>query len=58
MENIADQDMSLYYQIDYIETDVPKDAAYFHAQFRRVNRLPLKENYILVEGIKGKGQYV
>src|SRR5690349_4552051 len=33
MENIADKDMYLYYQVDYILTDVPNDAAYFHAQF-------------------------
>jgi Protein of unknown function (DUF2961) len=58
MENIADEDMVLYYQVDYILTDVPSDAAYFHAQFRRVNPLPFKQNYVLVDGIKGKGQYV
>jgi hypothetical protein len=58
MENIDDKDMVLYYQIDYILTDVPSDAAYFHAQFRRVNPLPYKSNYVLVDSIKGKGQYV
>ncbi len=58
MENIADDDMYLYYQVDYILTDVPNDAAYFHAQFRRVNQLPYKQDYVLVDGIKGKGQYV
>ncbi len=58
MENIADEDMYLYYQVDYILTDVPDDAAYFHAQFRRVNQLPYKQDYVLVDGIKGKGQYV
>ena len=42
MENIADEDMVLYYQVDYIFTDVPDDAAYFHAQFRRINPLPYK----------------
>jgi hypothetical protein len=31
---------------------------YFHAQFRRVNPLPYKENYTIVDGIRGKGQYV
>ena len=31
-------DMTLYYQINYTLTDVPDDAAYFHAQFRRVNQ--------------------
>ncbi|MFR1474332.1 MAG: DUF2961 domain-containing protein [Hydrogeniiclostridium mannosilyticum] len=38
MENIAEEDMTLFYQIDYTLTDVPEDCAYFHAQFRRVNR--------------------
>jgi hypothetical protein len=35
--------MTLYYQINYTLTDVPEDAAYFHAQFRRVNPLPYKD---------------
>ena len=58
MENIDDVDMVLYYQVDYILTDVPDDAAYFHSQFRRVNPLPYKQDYVLVDSIKGKGQYV
>lgn len=58
MENIDDKDMVLYYQVDYILTEVPADAAYFHAQFRRTNPLPYKGVYTLVDGIKGKGQYV
>jgi D-arabinan exo alpha-(1,3)/(1,5)-arabinofuranosidase (non-reducing end) len=58
MENINDEDMVLYYQVDYILTQVPDDAAYFHAQFRRVNPLPYKQDYVLVDGIKGRGQYV
>jgi hypothetical protein len=58
MENIDEVEMTLYYQVDYILTDIPKDAAYFHAQFRRVNSVPFKENYVLVDSIVGKGQYV
>ncbi len=58
MENIDSRDMDLYYQVDYILTDVPNDAAYFHAQFRRTNPLPYKQDYVLVDDIKGKGQYV
>jgi hypothetical protein len=58
LENIADEDMTLYYQVDYILTDVPADAAYFHAQFRRTNPLSYKTDYVLTEGIKGKGHYV
>ena len=58
MENINDKDaMTLYYQIDYTLTEVPADAGYFHAQFRRT---PCNEgsDYTIVDGIKGKGQYV
>lgn len=58
MENIDQKDMTLYYQVDYILTDVPADAAYFHAQFRRVNPLPYQQDYVLVDSIHGKGQYV
>jgi hypothetical protein len=57
MENIDDRDMVLYYQVDYVLTEVPADAAYFHAQYRRINPLPYKQDAILVDGIKGKGQY-
>lgn len=58
MTNMAEEEMVLYYQIDYTLTDVPEDAAYFHAQFRRVNPLPYKDVYTIVDGIKGRGQYV
>ncbi|MEP7106760.1 MAG: glycoside hydrolase family 172 protein [Ferruginibacter sp.] len=58
MENIDTENMVLYYQVDYILTDVPSDAAYFHAQFNRVNPLPYKQNYTLVDSIRGRGQYV
>jgi len=37
---------------------VPKDAAYFHAQFRRVNPLPEKEVYTILDGVRGMGHYV
>jgi hypothetical protein len=56
--NRADEDMVLYYQIDYTLTDVPEDAAYFHEQFRRVNPLPYKEVYTILDGVKGHGHYV
>jgi len=58
LTNIADEEMTLYYQIDYALTDVPDDAAYFHAQFRRVNPLPYKEVYPILDGVQGAGQYV
>jgi len=58
MQNVSDADeMSVYYQIDYTLTEVPVDAAYFHAQF---NRSGPNETSIhtIASGIKGKGQYV
>ena len=58
MENRADADMVLYYQINYALTEIPDDAAYLHAQFRRVNPLPRKENYTILDGVQGAGQYV
>lgn len=58
LENLSDKTMVLYYQIDYSLAKVPADAAYFHAQFRRVNPVPYKHVYTIVDGIKGKGQYV
>jgi len=58
IENIADKQMTLFYQIDYTLTAVPDDMAYFHAQFRRVNPVQYKDDYTIVDGIKGKGQYV
>lgn len=58
LENINDTDaMTLYYQVDYALTEVPSDAAYFHAQFRRSN--PDDGSvHTIIDGIKGKGQYV
>ncbi len=58
MTNISNDDMHLYYQIDYTLNDVPEDAAYFHAQFRRVNPLPYKAVYTILDGVKGQGHYV
>jgi hypothetical protein len=57
-ENIAEEKMVLYYQINYTLTEVPEDAAYFHASFRRSNPLPYKEDFTIVEGIRGKGHFV
>jgi hypothetical protein len=58
LENIAEDKMTVYYQVNYTLTDVPENAAYFHAQFRRVNPLPYKDVYTIVDGISGAGQYV
>jgi hypothetical protein len=58
MTNIADEAMTLYYQINYTLTEVPADCAYFHAQFRRTNPLPYKEVFTILDGVEGQGQFV
>jgi len=57
MTNIGDEKMRLYYQVDYTLTEVPDDAAYLHAQFRRKN--PTSGGiYTLLDSVQGRGQYV
>lgn len=58
MENMdPNKEMRLYYQINYTLTDIPEDAGYFHAQFRQ-SAPNITSDHVLVDGIKGKGQYV
>ena len=58
LENRHEDAVICYYQINYVLTDIPEDAAYFHAQFRRTNPLPYGEVYTLLDGVTGRGQYV
>lgn len=58
LTNLDSERMTIYYQIDYTLTRVPEECAYFCAQFRRVNPLPYKEVYTIVDGISGQGHYV
>lgn len=57
-ENLGDEAMTLYYQINYALGVVPDNAAYFHAQFRRTNPLPYRDVYTILEGVEGQGRYV
>lgn len=56
--NTAEEEMVLFYQITYTLTEIPEEAAYFHAQFRRVNPLPYKQDYIILDDVKGRGHYI
>lgn len=58
IENRMDSAVVLYYQIDYTLTEVPDDAAYFHAQWRRSNPVRYKDVHVLLDGVYGKGHYV
>lgn len=58
LEHIGLEKCNVYYQIDCEEKELPENSLYFHAQFRRVNPLPYKENYVILDNIKGNGHYV
>jgi hypothetical protein len=58
LENLDDDEMTIYYQINYTLTEVPNDEAYFHAQFRRESPMKMKGLYTILDGVEGVGQYV
>jgi hypothetical protein len=59
LENLEDETVNgFYYQITYTLTDIPADAAYLHAQWRRSNPLPYMQEHTLLDGVRGQGHYV
>lgn len=50
---------AFFYQIDYCEYDtIPDEIAYFHAQWRRQPITEKGKDYVVLDGIKGRGRYV
>ncbi len=58
IENLANEEVVLYYQVDYVLTEVPKDVGYFHVQWRRSNPLAYKQVHALLDRVQGHGHYV
>ena len=58
LEHRGDTECKVFYQIDCEEKTIPENSLYFHAQFRRVNPVPYKEVYTILDNIKGNGHYV
>lgn len=59
VENDSPNDLGgFFYTINYTLETVPDDALYFHAQWRRSNPLPYGQEYLMADGIEGRGQYV
>jgi hypothetical protein len=59
VENDSSDDLSgFFYTINYTLEDIAEQALYFHAQWRRSNPLKYGEEYILIDKIKGQGQYI
>ena len=57
--NENDDDLGMFfYEVDYTLGDrVTRDTPYFHAQFRRVLNTTLYQDYVLLDGVRGKGRY-
>lgn len=49
---------SFFYTINYTLEDIEQDSLYFHAQWRRSNPLEYKKPHVMVDGVKGQGQYI
>ncbi len=58
LENRGPNVPCIYYQIDCEEKTIPAESLYFHAQFRRLNPVPYKVPYTILDNVKGNGLYV
>jgi hypothetical protein len=47
-----------FYAITYAQTAVGDNDACFHARFRRTNPLAYLSDYTILDGVRGRGQYV
>lgn len=59
VENITGDDLGMFfYQVTYALGELPANVGTFHAQWRRTNPVPYAEVYTIVDGIRGRGNYV
>ena len=58
LENRSDEVATVYYQINYDETEIDEGCAYFHAQFRHSSPVAFREDHVLLEKVHGRGHYV
>lgn len=58
MENRSDEDKDLYYMITGARCEVPENIAYFHASYRQEHPVTKGRAYTVIDGIKGKGQFL
>lgn len=60
IENDSATDVAMFfYQIDFSLGDqLDDDTGYFHAQFRRENPCRIKKDYVVLDGVCGRGVYI
>ncbi len=58
IENLHDEAVMVYYQIDYVTGRIDEGLGYFHARFNRSNPLPYMQDHVILDKISGNGHYV
>jgi hypothetical protein len=59
VQNDSPQAMEyFFYTINYTLETLPSEILYFHAHWRRSNPLPYQEEYVILDGVQGRGHYV
>lgn len=57
--NENNKDLGLMtYQITWVKSEMPKNAAYFHAQWRKTVVDPSNPDFTILDNVKGQGKYV
>ena len=57
--NSSQRRVHLFYQIDYtLEPELPPDAGYLHASFRRENPTTMGRDFVIEEGLQGPGRFL
>ncbi|WP_200761199.1 glycoside hydrolase family 172 protein [Poriferisphaera corsica] len=58
VENMGDDQLTLFYQITYAVGDVSDDVGYFHAYYNQSRPVLKGDVHTILKGVKGWGQYV
>ena len=58
VENLHEERVTLFYQINYELGEIEEDCLYFHAYYHRSHPLAYKQTHLLLPKIEGKGHYI
>ncbi len=58
LKNTTDEDIVIYYQVDYQLKRIPLSTCYFHAFYNESLPVEARKNHVVLKKIRGKGMYV
>lgn len=58
IENRSEKEYVCFYQINYSLMEIPDNIGYFHAQYRQKCPVDYKEEFVILDDVKGNGQYI